>query len=101
MQAWLTTISLAICKVGFLLGFLVLNVFCPVRGFSFFVLISLCFMWQFQAVDLLEMLKKEEEILSAIKEKQSKVFLRLMIVTYCAISHDLMSSVFHSNTGNI
>ncbi|KAG2701432.1 hypothetical protein I3843_06G040900 [Carya illinoinensis] len=37
-EAWLTTISLAICK----------------------------------AFDLLEMLKKEEEILSAIKEKQSK-----------------------------
>ncbi|KAG6714201.1 hypothetical protein I3843_05G176100 [Carya illinoinensis] len=42
-KAWLTTISLAICK----------------------------------AFDLLEMLNKEEEMLSAIKEKQSKVFVHI------------------------
>jgi len=45
LQAWLATISLALCK----------------------------------AFDLLDMLKKEEEMLLAVKERQEKVMLMIVI----------------------
>ncbi|KAG6532861.1 hypothetical protein ZIOFF_006719 [Zingiber officinale] len=50
-EAWLTTISLSICKIANLV----------------FIFPLLC-----QAFDLLDMLKKEEEMLIAVKDRQSK-----------------------------
>lgn len=42
--------------------------------YSYFALLfSDCHVTTFQAFDLLEMLKKEEEMLSAVKERQLKV----------------------------
>lgn len=64
-QAWNTTISLAICKVGsYLCNSITLKLLFPL--FS-------CLSCNVQALDLLEMLKKEEEMLSAVKDRQSKV----------------------------
>lgn len=37
-----------------------------------------CFLIEIQAFDLIEMLKKEEEILSAVKEKQLQVLISLL-----------------------
>ncbi|KAB5524099.1 hypothetical protein DKX38_021848 [Salix brachista] len=65
-EAWITTISLSICKVGpiFLYSLchvlLVYHVSIPHTAVSPIL----------QAIDLLEMLKKEEEMLLAVKERQ-------------------------------
>lgn len=97
VQAWFTTISLAICKVGSqeYLIFLVFKPFLFQIYYLYFfiplcILVSFCHQTICQAMDLLEMLKKEEEMLSAIKEKQSKVnTFTLMLIILIALIHYL------------
>lgn len=76
MQAWLGTISLALCKVCQILPMLVkLNLQIPLLGSDSYTNVLLLLM---QAFDLLEMLKKEEEMLLAVKERQSKVLVQVV-----------------------
>lgn len=86
MQACLTTISLALCKVGHMErnDYVVSN---------FLIIVSLISACCFsscnilQAFDLLDMLKKEEEMLSAIREKQLQVLMSLIdkVDMFCAL----------------
>lgn len=74
LQAWLTTISLALCKVR------LLNILGTILFLSYYCycLFKLLLVNTIQAFDLMEMLKKEEEMLSAIKEKQLQVLTFLL-----------------------